>query len=127
MINDNVRGFPILKFDNDTLCVACEQGKQLRQGHPVIIDSKIVEPFEVLYIDLYGPSNVETLNKKRYILVIIDDFSQFTWVCFLKLKSDVAQTMIDFIKHIDTSLKKNVRKIKSDHGRNLRKMFWIRS
>ena len=49
-------------------------------------------------------------------MVIVDDFSRFTWVFFLRLKSEVAQTMIDFIKMIEISLKKNVRKIKSDNG-----------
>ena len=52
----------------------------------------------------------------HYILFIVDVFSRFTWVYFLRLKSEVAQTMIDSIKHIETSLKKKVRKIKSDNG-----------
>ncbi|XP_052622697.1 uncharacterized protein LOC128127985 [Lactuca sativa] len=95
---------------------ACEQGKQHRKGHPIVIDSKIVEPLERLHIDLCGPSIVETLNKKWYILVIVDDFSRFTWVYFLRLKSEVAQTMIEFIKKIEINLKKKVRKIKSDNG-----------
>ena len=73
--NDLVRGLPVLMFDNDTLCAACEQGKQHRQGHPIVIDSKIVEPLELLHIDLCGASTIETLNKKQYIFVIVDDFS----------------------------------------------------
>ena len=97
------------------MCAACEQGKQHRQGHPVIIDSKIVEPLELLHINLCGPSTVETLNKKRYILVIVDDFSRFTWVYFLRIKSEVYQVMIDFIKKSETSLKKKVWMIKSDN------------
>ena len=72
---DLVRGLSVLRFDNDTLCAACEQGKQHRKGHPIVINSEIVEPFELIHIDLYGPSTVDTLNKKRYILVIVDDFS----------------------------------------------------
>ncbi|XP_052625604.1 uncharacterized protein LOC128132724 [Lactuca sativa] len=77
---------------------ACEQGNQHRQGHPIVIDSKIIEPLELLHIDLCRPSTIETLNKK-YIL-----------------KSETAQVMIDFIKHVELSLHKNVRKIKSDNG-----------
>lgn len=64
MVQDLVRVLPFLKFDNDTLCAACEQGKQHRQGHPVIIDLKIVELLELLHIELCGPSTVETLKKK---------------------------------------------------------------
>ena len=81
-----------------------------------MIDSKIIEPLELLHIDLCGPSIVETLNKKRYILVIVDDFSRFIWIYFLRLKSKTSQVINEFIKHIELSLKKNVRKIKSDNG-----------
>ena len=108
VIQDLVRGLPILKYDNDSLCAACEEGKQHKQGHPITIDSKIVEPLELLHIDLCGPSTVATLNKKRYILVIVDDFSRFTWVYFLRLKSKVPQMMIDFIEKMEVSLKKSV-------------------
>lgn len=75
VFNDLVRGSLVLKFDNDTLFTACEQGKQHRKGHPIVIDSKIVGPLELLHIDLCGPS---TLNKKWYILVVVDEFFGFT-------------------------------------------------
>ena len=116
VIQDLVRGLPVLKYDNDSLCAACEVGKQHKQGHPITIDSKIVKPLELLHTDLCGPSIVSTLNNKRYILVIVDDFSRFTWIYFLRQKSKVAQIMIDFIKKMETILKKTVCKIKSDHG-----------
>ena len=51
-MQDLVRGLPVLKFDNDSLCAACEVGKQHKQGHPITIDSKIVAPLELLHIDL---------------------------------------------------------------------------
>ena len=86
MVNDLIRGLPVLKFNNDSLCATCEQGKQHLQGHPNVIDSKIIEPLELLHIDLYGPLTIETLNKKRYIFVIVDDFARFTSVYFLRLK-----------------------------------------
>ncbi|XP_023728194.1 uncharacterized protein LOC111875895 [Lactuca sativa] len=95
---------------------AYEQVKHHRQGYPIVIDSKIVKPLELLHIDLCGSSTVETLYNKRYILVIVDDFSRFTWVYFLRLKSETTQVMIDFIKQIELSLKKKVCKIKSDNG-----------
>ncbi|KAI3739799.1 hypothetical protein L2E82_30211 [Cichorium intybus] len=80
---DLVRGMPALKFDNDSLCSACEHGKQTKQRHPTVINPKITEPLSLLYMDLCGPSAVESIRKKKYILVIVDDFSRFTWVLFL--------------------------------------------
>mgnify|MGYP001555789039 CR=1 FL=1 len=46
------RGLPLLKFENDHLCAACECGKQSKKGHPIIIEKFIVEPLELLRIDL---------------------------------------------------------------------------
>ncbi|XP_052623760.1 uncharacterized protein LOC111907064 [Lactuca sativa] len=86
-----------LKFRNINKLVTEDLGKQHRKGHPIIIDLNIVEPLELLNIDLCVSSTVETLNKR--------------W-----LKSEVAQMMIDFIKKIEMSLKKNVCKIKSNNG-----------
>lgn len=58
VLNNLVHGLPILKFDNDYLCATCEQGKQHRQGHPITIDSQIIELLELLHIDLCGPSTL---------------------------------------------------------------------
>ncbi|KAI3510701.1 hypothetical protein L1887_17834 [Cichorium endivia] len=72
---DLVRGIPALKFDNDSLCSACEHGKQTKQRHPTVINPKITEPLSLLYVELCGPSAVESIGKKKYILVIVDDYS----------------------------------------------------
>ncbi|KAI3700035.1 hypothetical protein L2E82_44649 [Cichorium intybus] len=70
---DLVRGMPALKFDNDSLCAACERGKQTKQTHPTVINPKITEPLSLLYMDLCGPSVVESIGKNKYNLVIVDD------------------------------------------------------
>ncbi|KAI3682224.1 hypothetical protein L2E82_50087 [Cichorium intybus] len=113
---DLVRGMPALKFDNDSLCSACEHGKQTKQRHPTVINPKITEPLSVLYIDLCGPSTIESIGKKKYILVIVDDFSRFTWVMFLRNKSDAAEEIINFIKKMELMLNKKVRTVHSDNG-----------
>ena len=111
-----VRGLPILKFSNDTLCPACECGKQSKASHPLIMDSSISEPLELLHIDLCGPSTVASLHHKKYILVIVDDYTCFTWVFFLRLKSEIPQIFINFIKEIELQIKFPVRRICSDNG-----------
>nr|KAJ0214349.1 hypothetical protein LSAT_V11C400174670 [Lactuca sativa] len=82
VIGDRVRGLPLLKFDKEHLCAACEMGKQSRKNHPTRINTKIVEALELLHIDFCGPSAIESIGGSKYILVIIDDFSHFTWVFF---------------------------------------------
>ena len=73
-----VRGLPFLKFEKDHLFVACECGKQSKKGHPVIIEKSISDPLELVHIDLCGPSTVESLHHKKYILMIVDEFTMFT-------------------------------------------------
>ena len=82
VVNDLVRGLPVLKFNNEHLCAACEFGKQSRKSHSSIISTKIVEPLELIHIDLCGPSSIQSVAGSKYLLVIVDDFSRFTWVYF---------------------------------------------
>ena len=112
----HVRGLPLLKFDREHLCAACEMGKQSRQSHPSIINTKVVEPLELLHIDLCGPSSIESIGGSKYILVIVDDFSRFTWVFFLKHKSEATLKLKMFIKQVEVQLRKVVRNIRSDNG-----------
>ena len=83
-LGDLVRGFPLLKYDKDHLYAACEIGKQSHKIHSSTMNTQIVEPLKLLHIDLCGPSSIESIGGNKYILVIVDDFSRFMWVFFLK-------------------------------------------
>ena len=74
-----------------------------------MIDSSVSEPLELLHVDLYGPSTVAGLHHKKYIVVIVDDFNRFTWVFFLRLKSETPQILINFTKEIEPEIKLPVR------------------
>ncbi|KAI3690626.1 hypothetical protein L2E82_48771 [Cichorium intybus] len=76
--NDLVRGLPLLKLDNETLCAACEGGKLSKSSHKSIPESSVSEPLELLHIDRCGPAKTQSIKGKKYILVIIDDYSRFT-------------------------------------------------
>ncbi|XP_052626936.1 uncharacterized protein LOC128133509 [Lactuca sativa] len=104
--DDLVRGLPLLKLDNETLCAACEKGKLSRSTHKSISESSVSEPLELLHIDLCGPAKTQTIQGKKYILVVVDGFSRFTWVSFLRLKSEAPEEMINFIKQIELKLKR---------------------
>ncbi|KAI3505855.1 hypothetical protein L1887_28162 [Cichorium endivia] len=111
-----VRGLPLLRFDNENLCAACAFGKQKKKPHKTISDSSITRPLELLHMDLYGPSTVASINHKKYILVIVDDYSRFTWVFFLRLKSDTFTELKNFITSIELKIQLPVRRIRSDNG-----------
>ncbi|GJW56613.1 retrovirus-related pol polyprotein from transposon TNT 1-94 [Tanacetum coccineum] len=75
-----VRGLPKLKFENDHLCSACSLGKSKKQSHKPKSEDTNQEKLYLLYMDLCGPMRVESINRKKYILVSVDDYSRFTWV-----------------------------------------------
>nr|GEZ78110.1 hypothetical protein [Tanacetum cinerariifolium] len=75
-----VRGLPKLKFEKDHLCSACAMGKSTKKTHKPKSKDTNQEKLYLLHMDLCGPMRVESVNGKKYILVIVDDYSRFTWV-----------------------------------------------
>ena len=67
-------------------------------------------------MDLFGPVNVLSISKNSYCLVIIDDYSRFTWVFFLSVKSETPELIKRFIVLIENQLNAKVKGIRSDNG-----------
>ncbi|GJR82068.1 retrovirus-related pol polyprotein from transposon TNT 1-94 [Tanacetum coccineum] len=73
-----VRGLTRLKFEKDHLCSACAMGKSKKQSHKPKSEDTNQEKLYLLHMDLCGPMRVASVNGKKYILVIVDDYSRFT-------------------------------------------------
>jgi transposase InsO family protein len=67
-------------------------------------------------VDLFGPPSHASLGGKKYCLVIVDDYSRYTWVYFFKHKSETQQTVIDFTKEVECQHGQNILAIRSDNG-----------
>nr|GEY19336.1 hypothetical protein [Tanacetum cinerariifolium] len=104
-----VRGFPKLKFEKDHLCSACTMGKSKKKSHKPKSEDTNQEKLYLLHIDLCGPMRVESVNGKKYLLVIVDDYSRFTWVKCLRSKDEALDFIIKFLKMIQVRLKMPVR------------------
>ncbi|KAK8930958.1 hypothetical protein KSP39_PZI016350 [Platanthera zijinensis] len=113
---DLVRDAPIIKCIKDSPCPACQMGKQTRATFKSIPDKDSSRCLYLLHMDLFGPMQVHSLGGKSYTLVIVDDHSRFTWVFFLKRKSDTFDIFTNFVKQIQNELNCSVVKIRSDHG-----------
>ncbi|GJR10786.1 retrovirus-related pol polyprotein from transposon TNT 1-94 [Tanacetum coccineum] len=83
-----VRGLPKLKFEKDHLCSACALGKSSKKPHKPKSEDTNQEKLYLLHMDLCGPMRVASVNGKKYILVIVDDYSRFTWVKCLRSKDE---------------------------------------
>ncbi|GJV48663.1 retrovirus-related pol polyprotein from transposon TNT 1-94 [Tanacetum coccineum] len=72
---DLVRGLPRLKFEKDHLCSACQLGKSKKHTDTPKTENTNLEVLNTFHIDLCRPMRVQTINGKKYILVIVDDYS----------------------------------------------------
>nr|GEY46500.1 retrovirus-related Pol polyprotein from transposon TNT 1-94 [Tanacetum cinerariifolium] len=110
-----VRGLPKLKFEKDHLCSACAMGKSTKKSHKPKFKDTNQEKRYLLHMDLCGPMRVESVNGKKYILVIVDDYSRFTWVKFLRSKDEAPDFIIKFLKMIQVRLKVSVHQVGISH------------
>nr|GFA61298.1 hypothetical protein [Tanacetum cinerariifolium] len=111
-----VRGLPKLKFEKDHLCSACAMGKSTKKTHKPKSEDTNKEKLYLLHMDLCGPMRIESINRNKYILVIVDDYSRFTWVKFLRSKDETPMFIIKFLKMIQVRLNVPVRRIRTDNG-----------
>ena len=111
-----VKGLPKIKFEKDHLCSACEMGKLKRSAHRSKADPSYDKPLQLLHVDLCGPISVQSLGGKKYILVLIDEFSRFTWVEFVRKKSHVPIILINLLKRLQVLYGFQVRVLRSDNG-----------
>ncbi|GJR79954.1 putative ribonuclease H-like domain-containing protein, partial [Tanacetum coccineum] len=111
-----VRGLPSKVFVNDHTCVAYKKGKQHKASCKAKLDKIIRKPLELLHMDLFRPISIESINKKRYCLVVTDDFSRFSWVFFLATKDETSEILCNLIIGLEKQLNHNVKIIRCDNG-----------
>ncbi|GKC27940.1 retrovirus-related pol polyprotein from transposon TNT 1-94 [Tanacetum coccineum] len=113
---DLVRDLPQLKFEKDHLCSACQLGKSRKATHKPKTINTIMEVIHTLHMELCGPLRMQSINGKKYILVIVDDYSRFTWVKFLRSKDVTPTFVINMLKQLQVCLNKTVRFVRTDNG-----------
>ncbi|GJW31528.1 retrovirus-related pol polyprotein from transposon TNT 1-94 [Tanacetum coccineum] len=96
--NDLVTGLPKFKYHKEHLCPSCEQGKSKRASHPPKPVPNSKQRLHLLHMDLCGPMRIASINGKRYVLVIVDDYSRYTWVHFLRSKDEAPEVIKTFLK-----------------------------
>nr|GEY74590.1 ribonuclease H-like domain-containing protein [Tanacetum cinerariifolium] len=112
--NNLVQGLSKMKFKKDHLCSAYEQEKSHRKHHKSKTDFASNKPLYLLHMDLCGPMRLESINEKRYVLVVVNDYSRYTWVLFLHLKDEASEVIISFIKKTQVNLQ--VQHVRTDNG-----------
>jgi len=94
-----VIGLPKLKFEKDHICEACQKGKQVKNSFKIKNVVSSLKPLELLHMDPFRSSRTMSLGGNYYALVIVEDFSRFTWTLFLESKSDAFSAFKKLAKH----------------------------
>nr|GEW63858.1 hypothetical protein [Tanacetum cinerariifolium] len=95
---------------------ACQLGKSKKHTHKPKAENIIMKVLHTIHMDLCGPMRVQSINGKKYILVIVDDYYRFTWVKFLRSRDETPEFVTKFLTQVQVGLNKTVRFIRTDNG-----------
>ena len=109
------KNFPYISCHVSPLCEICQYAKQKRLPYKLSTHNA-KDPFELVHFDIWGPFNVSSIHGHKYFLTVVDDFSRFTWLYLLKLKSEVPNKIQNFVSFVEVHFKKRIKFIRSDNG-----------
>jgi hypothetical protein len=84
-----LQGLPLLKFESNFICSPCHHGKMIAASSSLVNTVMTEQPKQLLHMGTVGPSRVYFMGGKWYVLVIVDDYSRYSWVFFLESKDEV--------------------------------------
>jgi transposase InsO family protein len=113
---EHILGLTNVHFEKDRVCSSCQAGKQVGTHHPHKNIMTTDRPLELLHMDLFGPIAYISIGGSKYCLVIVDDYSRFTWVFFLQEKSQTQETLKGFLRRTQNEFGLRIKKIRSDNG-----------
>ena len=111
-----VKGLLKISYDNDSTCKFCQRGKQTKSSFHSKNVVSTTRSLELLHFDLFGLTRTASLGGKKYGLVIMDDYSRFTWVIFLIHKDDACDAFKTFSKRVRNEKGFCITSTRFDHG-----------
>jgi hypothetical protein len=111
-----VNGLKDVEFEKNKLCSACQAGKQVGSSHTKKSTMSTCKVFDLMHMDLFGPTTYLSIGGNKYGFVIVDDFTRFTWVFFLSDKSEVFDTFKTFLTRVHNEFEIRIKKVRSDNG-----------
>nr|GEX04687.1 integrase, catalytic region, zinc finger, CCHC-type, peptidase aspartic, catalytic [Tanacetum cinerariifolium] len=113
---DIVIGLPKLKYVKDQLCSSYKLSKAKRSSFKSKAISNSKGRLNLLHMDLCDPMWIASINGKKYILVIVDNYSIYTWTLFLHSKDETPEVLKEFLTMIQKNLQASVITVRTDRG-----------
>jgi transposase InsO family protein len=107
-------------FESNLVCAPCRHGKMIAASHSLVNTVMTKQPGQLLHMDTIGPSRVHSMGGKWYALVIIDDYSRYSWVLFLESKDEVFQHFQSLSLRLNNEHSIFIKAIHSDNGTEFR-------
>jgi transposase InsO family protein len=106
----------MLKFESDLVCATCHHGKMIVAFYSLVNTVMTEHPGQLLHMDTVGPSRVHSMGVKWYVLVIVDDYSRYSWVFFLESKDEVFEHFRSLVLRLNNEHPNCLKAIRSDNG-----------
>jgi transposase InsO family protein len=110
----------LLKFESDLVCASCRHGKMIAVFYSPVNTVMIEHPGQLLHIDTVGPSQFHSMGGKWYVLVIVDNYSHYSWVFFLDSKYEVFEHFRSLALRLNNEYPKCLKAIRSDNETEFR-------
>jgi hypothetical protein len=98
------------------VCEGCVLGKHPQEKFVKGKSQRDSTYLDLIHSDLMGPFLHPSINKVRFVLIFVDDFSRFTWIYFLRKKSEVFQHLKDFKALVETQFRNKIKVLRTDNG-----------
>jgi transposase InsO family protein len=113
---EHILGLTNVHFEKNRICSAYQVGKQVGAPHPAKNVLTTTRPLELLHIDIFGPVAYVSIGGNKYGFVIVDDYSRYTWVFFIKDKSKVHEIFKKFATRAQNEFDVKIKRVRSDNG-----------
>jgi transposase InsO family protein len=110
-----VREMPQIMKPTNTVCKHCQQGKQTKTRFKSK-EYSTTKPLEIVHIDLVGPITTKGLKGERYFMLLVDDYTRMTTVCFLKNKSEAFEKFRIYKEMVKNEMDSRIECLRSDNG-----------
>ena len=117
--NNYATGLQVAPAEGELVCQPCLMGKASKLPFPKVSPTAAEHPLELIHVDLWGPARTPTLGKQSlYVLSILDHFSSYTWVKFLKTKeaAGILEALSKWLAHAERQTGHKLKCIRTDNG-----------
>lgn len=114
--NELIHGMKIIDCGKELQCETCMEAKATRLPFPKQAQKKSKSVCELIHTDVCGPMQTESMSKKRYLMTMIDDYSRFAMIYFLREKSEVNEKVREYVALVQNKFNRKPKVIRSDRG-----------